>query len=145
MASFWTSEMEFDLNTLADIYLRNYPTGRDEDFWAWAEVDEIVRSGDLDKAWTITLLLLRKATDETLGYIAAGPLENIIDGYGDKALDRVEEVFDKDPRLQFALSGVWLLPDSPVLQRWQGLIRKYGFLNGSRKPLSPHPDCWPTE
>jgi len=115
------SEMEFDLNTLADTYLHHHATRRDEDFWAFGEISQIVRSGDLDKAWNITLLLLRKATDEALGYIAAGPLEDIIDGYGDEALDRLEEVFDKDPRLQFALSGVWLLPDSPVLQRWQGL------------------------
>jgi len=137
--------MEFDLNKLADTYLQNHATGSQDDFWAFEEVSEIIRSGDLDKAWNITLLLLQKAPDEALGYIAAGPLEDIIDGYGNEALDRVEEVCNRDLRLQFALSGVWLLPDSPVLQRWQGLIRKYGFLNGSRKPLSPHPDCWPTE
>lgn len=70
------------------------------------------------------------------------PLEDIVDGYGDQALDRVEEACDKDPRLQFALSGIWLLPDSPVLQRWQGLMTKYGFRNGGRKPLSYHEDCW---
>src|SRR5215470_2641492 len=101
--------MDFDLNTLADTYLRNNATRGDEDFWAFEVVNQIIRSGDLDKAWNITLLLLRKAqTDEALGYVAAGPLEDIIDGYGDRVLDRVEEVCDKDPRLQFALSGVWL-------------------------------------
>ncbi len=133
-----------DLDKLADAYLQYHATQHDEDFRTWGEVDEIVRSGDLEKAWSITLLLLQKANDEAIGYIAAGPLEDIIDGYGDEALNRIEEAFDKDPRLQLALSGVWLLPESPVLQRWQGLIKKYGFLDG-RKPLSPHPDCWPTE
>jgi hypothetical protein len=68
--------MDLDLNTLADTYLRQYTTKRDEDFWAWQEVDRIVRSCDLGLAWEITLLLLRKAqTDDALGYIAAGPLE----------------------------------------------------------------------
>src|SRR5215831_14688981 len=105
--------MDFDLNTLAEAYLRNHAGRRDEDSWAVEKVDEIIRCGDLDKAWNITLLLLQKATDEALGYVAAGPLEDIIDGYGDKALDRVEAVCDKDRRLRFALSGVWLLPDSP--------------------------------
>jgi len=138
--------MAFDLDTLAETYLRNHAARRDEDLWAVEKVGEILRSGDLDKAWNITLLLLQKAkTDETLGYVAAGPLEDIIDSHGDKALDRAEAVCDKDRRLQFALSGVWLLPTSPVLQRWQGLIRKYGFLSANRTPLSPHPDCWPTE
>jgi hypothetical protein len=135
--------MDVDLKTLADTYLRQYETKGDEEFWAWQEVDRIVRSGDLDLAWEITLLLLRKAeTDEALGYVAAGPLEDIVDGYGDRALDRLEQACDNDSRLQFALSGIWLLPDSPVLQRWQGLMTKYGFRNGSRKPLSYHPDCW---
>ena len=35
-----------------------------------------MRNGDLNLAWGITLLLLRKAqTDNALGYVAAGPLE----------------------------------------------------------------------
>jgi hypothetical protein len=118
--------MDFDLNTLADTYLRQYAAKREEDFWAWQEVDRIVGNGDLGLAWEITLLLLKKApTDEALGYVAAGPLEDVVDGYGDRALDLVEEACDKDSRLQFALSGIWLLPDSPVLQRWQGLMTKY--------------------
>jgi hypothetical protein len=135
--------MGHDLNTLADTYLRHQVTKRDEDFWAWEQVSEIVRSGNLDRAWEITLLLLRKAkTDETLSYVAVGPLEDIIDGYGDQALDRVEQVCNEDPRLQFALSGIWLLPDSPVLERWRGLMTKYGFRSGHRQPLSYHADCW---
>jgi hypothetical protein len=31
--------MDFDLNTLADTYLRWYATKRDEDFWAWQQVE----------------------------------------------------------------------------------------------------------
>ena len=88
--------MNFGLNTLADTYLRQYATKRDEDFWAWQEVDRILRSGDLGPAWEITLLLLRKAqTDDALGYVAAGPLEDIVDGYGEQALDRVEKACDR--------------------------------------------------
>jgi hypothetical protein len=136
--------METDLNTLADTYLRHHDTNRDEDFWAWEEVSEIVRSRDVDRAWEITFLLLKKATsDDELACIAAGPLEDLVDGYGDNALDRLERACDEDSRLQFALSGIWLLPDSPVLQRWQELMIKYGFASGKRKPLSRHPDCWP--
>jgi hypothetical protein len=100
-------------------YLRHHAQRNDADFWAWQEVDRIVRENrELDRAWEITLLLLRKAdTDEALGYIAAGPLEDVIDIYADEALDLIEQACDKDPRLQLALSGVWLEPDSPVLGR----------------------------
>ena len=134
--------MDCDLNTLADTYLRHHATRSDDDFWAWQKVDEIVRGGDLDRAWEITLVLMRKAPDDVLDYIAAGPLEDFIDGYGDRGLDRAEQACDEDSRLQYALSGIWLLPDSPVLQRWQTLMTKYGFRNGNRKPRSCHPDCW---
>jgi hypothetical protein len=74
--------MDFDLNTLVDTYLRHHATKREEDFWAFDEISRIIRRGDLDVAWEIMLLLLRKAeTDDALGYVAAGPLEDIIDGY----------------------------------------------------------------
>src|SRR3954470_12216992 len=126
------SAMDCDLNTLADTYLRHHANGSDADFWAWQKVDEIVRSGDLDHAMEITLLLLKKAPDKSLGYVAAGALEDDIDGYGDLGLDRIERACDEDMRLQYALSGIWLSPDSPVLQRWQGLMTKYGFRNGGR-------------
>src|SRR5215469_7484675 len=105
--------MDRDLNTLADSYLRHQATKSDDDFWAWQRVDEIVRAGDLDRAWEITLLLLAKAPDDVLGYIAAGPLEDFIDGYANQGLDRAEQACNVDSRLQYALSGIWLSPDSP--------------------------------
>lgn len=136
--------MNTDLNTLADTYLRHHALKNNEDWWAWAEVQRRVET-DVSTGWEITKVLVEKADDSALGYVAAGPLEDLIDGYGDAALDIIENACDTDPRLQLALSGVWLSPNSPVLQRWRGLVRKYGFVNGDRQPLSPHPDCWPTE
>ena len=137
------SRLELDLNRLAATSLRSRHQ-RAEDFWASEKVQDTIRSGDFDRAYDITLLLLKRATtDDELSYVAAGPLEDLVDGYGDKALDRLEQACDEDSRLQFALSGVWLLPESPVLQRWQALMIKYGFASGNRKSLSRHPDCWP--
>jgi hypothetical protein len=82
--------MDFDLNTLTNSYLRQHATKSEAEFWACEEVDRRVRSGDFDIAWEITVLLLQKASDDALGYVAAGPLEDVIDGYGHRALDRVE-------------------------------------------------------
>lgn len=87
--------MSGDLNTLADTYLRHHATRSVEDFWARERVDEMIRGGDLDRAWEITLLLLRKAPDDALGYIAAGPLEDVVDGYGHRGLDRVEQAANR--------------------------------------------------
>lgn len=42
--------MERDFNNLADTYLREHETKSDEEFWAFEEVSEILRSGDLELA-----------------------------------------------------------------------------------------------
>ena len=86
---------------------------------------------------------MKKAPDHALGYVAAGPLEDLIDALRRSSLNLVEQSCDGDMRLQFALSGLWLLPDSPVLGRFRSLMPKYGFglTDDKRKPLSPHLDC----
>lgn len=119
--------MEYDVNNLAEAYLRHHGQNRDEDFWAWQEVDRMVRA-DANRGWEITLLLLRKAENNSaVEYVAAGPLEDLVDGYGHEALDLIEQACKNDSRLQRALSGIWLERDSPVFERWCTLMRKYGF------------------
>ena len=72
-----------NLDTLAEAYLRNH----EEDFWAWEEVHRAVET-DLNTGWKIILFLLERAASESdVQYVAAGPLEDLIDRYGHKALD----------------------------------------------------------
>jgi hypothetical protein len=119
-----------DLNTLTDVYLRHHSQKEQADFWAWLEVERRVRTS-LHRGWEVTLLLLKKAkTDAALGYVAAGPLEDLIDGYGNAAFDLVELEFDRDSRLQLALSGIWIDYNSPEFERWSALMMKYGFTEG---------------
>jgi hypothetical protein len=130
-----------ELSTLADVYLRHHSERREEDFWAFEEVQRIVQT-DFSLAWVITRLLLEKAnSDVALNYVAAGPLEDFVDGYGDAAVDVIEAACEQDQWMQFALSGIWLERESRVLTRWRGLMTRYGFM-GERQPLSRHPDCW---
>ncbi len=123
--------MELDLNNLANAYLRNQRSpNKDADFWAWEEVRRIVLT-DLDAGWKITLLLLEKAeSDDEVGYIAAGPLEDLIDIHGHKALDRIEEAAITTPRLQLALSTVGVLFYYEEFDRWYDLLCRYGFRQG---------------
>jgi len=134
--------MDSDLLEVANTYTRHYKQRSDDDFWAWQEVQRMIKT-DLTQGWSIVQLLLEKAdSQEMLGYIAAGPLEDFVDIYGDAALDRIENASGTDERMQFALSGIWLERESPVLMRWRALMQKYGFMGGTREPLSKHPDCW---
>lgn len=123
--------MEIDLDNLASFYLRHYRSANnDEDFWAWQEVHRLVHD-DLDAGWNVTLLLLEKTeSDDEVGYVAAGPLEDLIDIHGHKALDRIEEVSDNNPPLQLALSTVGVLFYYEEFERWYGLLCRYGFRKG---------------
>jgi hypothetical protein len=134
--------MDSALNELTDVYLRHHDSRREEDFWAWEEVQQRVRA-DLAQAWAVVQILVEKAdAGNQLGYVAAGPIEDLVDGYGDSALDLIETACETSEKMQLALSGVWLLPESPVLMRWRDLMKRYGFMGGVREPLSTHPDCW---
>lgn len=131
--------MEYDLNNLAETYLRHHVQRRDEDFWAFQEVDRIVRT-DLRRGWEMTQLLLRKAEhNSALEYVAAGPLEDLVDGYGHEALDLIEQACNNDSRIQLALSQICLEGDSPVSERWCTLMRKYGFAEKAGSHRCPSP------
>jgi hypothetical protein len=112
--------MELDLNSLANAY-------KADDLWAWEQVRHLVET-DLDAAWKVTLLLLEKAeSDDEVGCIAAGPLEDLIDMRGHEALDRIEEACENTPRLRLALSTAGVLFYYDEFERWYGLLYKYGF------------------
>ena len=94
-----------NFNTLAEAYLRH----RDEGFWAWEKVHRVVET-NLSERWRITLPLLEKAaSDDDVRYIAAGPLGDLIDLHGHKALDLIEEDCKHNSRLQLALNAAEVL------------------------------------
>ena len=80
----------------------------------------------------ITLLLFeRAASDIDVGYVAAGPLEDLIDLHGHKALDLIEEECKSNPRLRLALSEVGVLFYYDEFDRWYSLLCEYGFRQDS--------------
>jgi hypothetical protein len=120
--------MDSELDELTDVCLRHHATNRDEDFWAFAEVERRVRA-DLAQAWAVVQILVEKADAGTpLGYISAGPLEDLVDGYGDSALDVIETACETNEKMQLALSGIWLerKPCIDEVARPHEKIRVYG-------------------
>jgi hypothetical protein len=118
--------MELDLNALTEAYLRNL-RGSDKDFRAWEEARRLIED-DPEAAWRVTLLLLEKVESDTEAeYIAAGPLEDFIDFHGDTALGRIDEVIDRNQRLQLALSTVGVLYYYDEFDRWYDLLYRYGY------------------
>lgn len=70
---------------------------------AWAAIKQIV--GRYPNAE----LLSAEDTEakQVVGRIAAGPLEDLLGYHGEDFIDRIEEEVRCDPRMRWALNGVW--------------------------------------
>jgi hypothetical protein len=59
-------------------------------------------------AWGLILDLIERAPDDdALGWVAAGPLEDLLCHHGAELIDRVEALASADARFRRCLSGVW--------------------------------------
>ena len=88
-------------------YLTNYSTGDKSYFWAYEEIVEMT-STDPERLWLLMLEMIRRTTDEeTLAYIAAGPLEDLLKDHGNEFIERIENLARSDQRFRSALAGVW--------------------------------------
>ncbi len=120
---------------VADTYLRYFELKQDADFWAFQEVDDIVRD-DPARAWRLTHLLINKAPSlRALSYIGAGPLEDLLPQF----IEMVAAAAREDERLQFALSTVCLDEfegDDPIWQRWVAIKKEFD-LDSKRALIYP--------
>ena len=125
-----------DREDLASTYLRHYILKQQEDSWVVRELNTLVQD-DPTEAWEVTRILVNTApSDGALAYVAAGPLEELLNKHGPVVIDRIEEESRQNLRLQLALSGVWGIdPSHPLFDRWYALMWKYGFAEGRRRPL----------
>jgi len=79
-----------------------------------------------DAAWDRILALIAKAKPESLCYVAAGPLEDLLSHHGPIMIERVEALAVSDPRFRSCLASVWghTRFESPIYARVQGIIQK---------------------
>jgi hypothetical protein len=80
----------------------------EDTFWAWREVNDLV-SRDIEDAWRlIGCLVDQAANDHALAAIGAGPLEDLINHYQGRVVERLEQRAARDLRFRQSLAGVWL-------------------------------------
>ncbi|PYM54130.1 MAG: hypothetical protein DMD77_24395 [Candidatus Rokuibacteriota bacterium] len=80
---------------------------KDTNFWAFNELADLMRD-DPDGAWQIMGELVARASDEeTLGYVDAGALEDLICKHPGAMIDRVESRARQDARFRKAVARVW--------------------------------------
>jgi hypothetical protein len=101
-----------DPNQLVSAWIALHKHGRkiserDEGFWAWEQLHELVQD-DPEQAWLCLIdIWNRTSDDDVLGSLAAGPLEDLLTQHGPLFIDRIETTARKDPKLRKILAGVW--------------------------------------
>jgi hypothetical protein len=89
----------------------------DVNFWAWEEFDRLTRS-EPEEAWSAILAVIAATDDEyTLGMLAAGPFEDLIDAHGQAFVTRIEQKAIEDSRFRSVLQGVWRSSTPEVWER----------------------------
>jgi hypothetical protein len=82
----------------------------DPDAFDPTELDDLLKGGaeEAERAWPIILALIAHApNEEALSYIAAGPLENLVQHHAAQFADRLIGEAQLDARFLFTLGGVW--------------------------------------
>jgi hypothetical protein len=109
-----------------------------ECFWAWSEVYDLIHD-DPAKGWLAVQALVRHSTsNETLGSIGAGALEDLIRLHPADIIEPIEELAREDERFRVALGCVWLrLEDLP-----ENLVRRYWIASGRELGVLDAPTGW---
>jgi len=90
--------------------------------WAMEAVAELVRD-DPDVAWSvITEIIARAKNDRILGFVAAGPLEELLVNHGHRVMPDVEGLARSDQKFRRALTGVWISGPSDIAKKIEILV-----------------------
>ena len=76
--------------------------------WAFDEMNRLVRQ-DPEAAWPVIVEIVRRSVnDRMLGFVAAGPLEDLIRLHAATFIDRIEAAAKDDEQFRKAVSGAWV-------------------------------------
>ncbi|HEX6872129.1 MAG TPA: hypothetical protein VF163_13610 [Micromonosporaceae bacterium] len=74
----------------------------------WNDVTARINRGGLPALDLVRSLLARAGTDEAVGLVAAGPLEDLVRKHGNALVDDIEFLAMQEPVFQHALGLIWL-------------------------------------
>jgi hypothetical protein len=102
-----SQERPDDDATLVAAWLQHSQDHQDTHFWAWYRVNEIVNS-DPQHGFALVLALADQASDEVIGSVGAGPLEDLVRTFHEQVVPKLEQAAREHPRLVEALCRIWL-------------------------------------
>jgi len=75
-------------------------------FWSFERLWELVHD-DSEAAWNIIQIIRQEESDLILSNLAAGPLEDLLVAHGDRFIDRVETLAERDAQFRRLLAATW--------------------------------------
>lgn len=120
-------------NIFADQYIAHYlkKTETGHHIADWTELDETLLyyiNNNPHKALSIIRLIIEKAPSEKLiYYVAAGPLEDLLNYNGEKIINDLIEIARPNPKFRLALGGVW---KSKIKETVWSKVQKYAIQEG---------------
>jgi len=95
----------------------------DTNFWAYEQLDELVKFAP-ELAFEVILALLSQTENEdVLENLAAGPFEDLIRIHGKNFIQRIEVEASENSKFKDLLSGVWQVGDPEVWSRIEQLLK----------------------
>jgi hypothetical protein len=77
-----------------------------------------------EQAWLAILeVLSRSPSQEVIGILAAGPLEDLVEDWGIEFVDRIEHEARRNSAFRYLLGGVW---QSSTLEVWSRIEKARG-------------------
>jgi hypothetical protein len=103
--------LPLDVNRIVREYIAYGEAPLGQESWGWASdrMNHVI-SGAPDVAWEVVTTLIDVApSDRSLGFFAAGPLEDLLSQHGPALIARVEEHARTNAKFRRALAQVWRL------------------------------------
>lgn len=104
----------------------------DVNFWAFDCMDTLV-ADEPELGFRVILFALPLfRTDREIGWLAAGPLETLVDAHGARMIDEIEREAAASARFRYLLSGIWGGPpynDEAIWRRIQAAVRPGPWLD----------------
>jgi hypothetical protein len=118
----WWQYQRLSVGTRCD--RKGLELGEPQDVVAAAEaVDACVLDGGPEALGLVAALLRAADSDDDLGLVGAGPLEDLLHRHGAALIDSIDDLARRDPQFAKALRGVWWSPDDAGADVTQRLSR----------------------
>jgi hypothetical protein len=103
-----SNDVPIDMVRVIDAWFGWIQHGANGRSWAWGVIDDWMFELATEQRWSLILEMIRRAPDDDcLGFVAAGPLEDLLSEHGEQLIDRVEQLAGQDEPFARTLTNVW--------------------------------------